>query len=312
MWETLNRKLDEANEKRQKKLKYERRLTDMQARIREVQSQIPRLELKLEKENRDVEQLTKLTLTSLFHTILRSKEEQLELERQEALRAALQLQEAKDQLAQLEKERSEVGLALAEVRLAEQEYETLMREKESKLQQYSAETASQIARMDEEAAFTSERHVELREAVDAGELALNLLRQAEGSLGKAEDWGTWDMLGGGTVSTYIKHGHIDDARSIIRSAQLRMRQFEKELADVGRHSAMRIEISGSLEFADYFFDGLITDWIVQGRIQNSLEQVRKVRQNMARIVADLQRERATAEAELTKLRSRRTALIEGA
>lgn len=312
MWELLNRKLDEANEKRQMRLRYERRLNDMQARIRDVHNQIPRLEMKLEKENRDVEQLTKLTLTNLFHTILRSKDEQLELERQEALHAALQLQEAQDQLAQLERERSEVGLALAEVRFAEQEYETLMREKESKLQQFSAETAGQIAELDEEAEQTSGSLVELREAVDAGALALTLLRQAEASLDKAEGWGTWDMLGGGTVSTYIKHGHIDDARSVIRSAQLRMRQFEKELADLGRHSAIKIEISGSLEFADYFFDGLITDWVVQGRIQNSLEQVRKVRQKMDSIVKDLQREKTAAEAELTKLRSRRASLIENA
>lgn len=312
MWETLNRKLEEADAKRQQKYKWERRLDEVQSRIRELQKTLPQLELKLERENRDVEQLTKLTLTNLFHTILRNKDEQLELERQQALHAALKLQEAREQLAELEVARGEAGAALAEVRFAETEYDALLREKEAKLQALSSETAGRLEEIDRESAACAAKLTEIREAADAGGQALALLRKAETSLGKAEGWGKWDMLGGGTVSTYIKHGHIDDARSVVQQAQRKLRLFEKELADLGRRSDLRIEISGSLEFADYFFDGLITDWIVQGRIERSLSQVRAVRKEMDRIVPELHREQAAAEAELTRLRTQRTALIEKA
>ncbi|TNJ62778.1 hypothetical protein FE784_28795 [Paenibacillus hemerocallicola] len=312
MWETLNRRLAEANEKRQHKLKWERRLNEVQARIRELQKTLPALELRLERENRDVEQLTNLTMTNLFHTILRSKDEQLELERQQALHAALKLQEAREQLATLELERSEAGTALADVRFAEDEYEALLREKEAKLLAHSTESARLIDELDDAALECGMKLGELREAVDAGGKALALLREAEASLDKAEGWGTWDMIGGGTISTYIKHGHIDDARAVVQEAQRKLRLFEKELADLDRRSDIHIEIGGSLEFADYFFDGLITDWIVQGRIERSLEQVRGVRQNMERIVSGLRREVSAAEGELVSLQARRAALIEKA
>ncbi|GAA3401588.1 hypothetical protein ACFFNY_13650 [Paenibacillus hodogayensis] len=312
MWEELNRKLDEANARRQLKLKWERRLEDVQSRIRKLQQGMPALELKLEREQRDVEQLTGLTLTNLFHTILRSKEEQLELERQQELHAALRLQEAREQLADLERQRSESGEALADVRFADSEYEALLREKEKRLLACSEETAAAVAALDDSAAVCAARLTELKEAADAGGVALSLLRNAEESLGKAEDWGRWDMMGGGTISTHIKHSHIDSARSIVRQAQSKMRQFEKELADLGTYSSIRIDISGGLEFADYFLDGLITDWVVQGRIKDSLEQVRNARSRMSRIVDSLRQECATTESELTGLRGRRAAMIERA
>lgn len=47
------------------------------------------------KEQTDVRQLESLSLTGLFYSILGSKEQQLEKERQEALRAQLCLDEAK-------------------------------------------------------------------------------------------------------------------------------------------------------------------------------------------------------------------------
>lgn len=312
MWEALNRRLEEANEKRQLKLKWERKLAGTEARIRELQRSLPGLELQLERENRDVEQLTKLSLTNLFHTILRSKEEQLELERQQALQAALRLQEAREQLAELERERAAAGAGLADVRLAEDEYAALMREKEEALLAHSFQLAGGIRELDADIESEFGKLAELREAEDAGNRALSLLRRAAESLGKAEGWGKWDMLGGGTISTYIKHGHIDDARSIVQEAQRKTRQFEKELADVGRHAGIRFDISGGLEFADYFFDGLITDWIVQGKIERSLEQVQAARRKMERIVTELERERKAAEASLTSLRARRAAMIEQA
>ncbi|MEF3303787.1 hypothetical protein [Paenibacillus sp. GYB003] len=312
MRDDMNRKLEQANESRQQKLKWERRLRETETRIRELQRTIPGLELRLEREQRDVEQLMKLSLVNLFHTILRSKDEQLELERQQALHAALKLQEAKEQLAELEREHAEAGAALADVRLADDEYAALLREKEAMLQAHSPETARLLDGLERDAADSAAKLSELREAVSAGGAALSLLRRAEASMGKAEGWGTWDMIGGGTISTYVKHGHIDDARQTVQQAQRKLRLFEKELADLGRHSALRIDIGGGLEFADYFFDGLIADWIVQGKIERSLGHIRSVRTKMETIVAGLERELAAEEATLASLRTRRTSLIEKA
>ena len=34
-----------------------------------------------------------------------------------------------------------------------------------------------------------------------------------------------------------------------------------------------MEIHGFLVFADFFFDGIVTDWLVQSRIEEAREQV---------------------------------------
>ena len=45
------------------------------------------------------------------------------------------------------------------------------------------------------------------------------LEQALDELGSARGWGLWDILGGGLISTLVKHGHMDDAESHIREAK---------------------------------------------------------------------------------------------
>src|SRR5690606_21028452 len=76
----------------------ERKRAELLRQIRAQEALIVKLEVELETEQQDVEKLTRMSLANLFHTILRSKQEQLELERQQALAVALRLQEAKKTL----------------------------------------------------------------------------------------------------------------------------------------------------------------------------------------------------------------------
>lgn len=46
---------------------------------------------------------------------------------------------------------------------------------------------------------------EKREAVEAGQRALNSLRAAQNNLNSAKNWGIFDMFGGGMFSTFIKN-----------------------------------------------------------------------------------------------------------
>ena len=49
---------------------------------------------------------------------------------------------------------------------------------------------------------------EINEAVVAGERALGSLRTAKSKLDSARAWGIYDMLGGGFLSSMIKHGQL--------------------------------------------------------------------------------------------------------
>lgn len=116
---------------------------------------------------------------------------------------------------------------------------------------------------------------EKREAFEAGERALESLRLAQTELEKASGWGIFDMLGGGLLSTAIKHDKMNNARNHMEDAKYNLQNFSRELADVNMVCGLDLELGDFINFADWFFDGLIADWLVQSRISDAKAQVEK-------------------------------------
>lgn len=114
---------------------------------------------------------------------------------------------------------------------------------------------------------------EKREAIRAGERALNSLHDAEHYLGGARLWGIVDMFGGRGLSGLVKHVKLGEASKSLERARADLRLFQKELKDVEAIRNLQIDIGGFLTFADFFFDGLIVDWLVQSKIQDARRQV---------------------------------------
>ena len=111
---------------------------------------------------------------------------------------------------------------------------------------------------------------EIREARQAGIRAHNSLRQARKRLDSARGWGIYDMLGGGLISSLIKHSKISDAREDVERARRDLEAFSRELRDV---DLPEVNIDGFLTFADFFFDGLLADLLVQKRINDARAQI---------------------------------------
>ena len=128
---------------------------------------------------------------------------------------------------------------------------------------------------------------EVNEAIQAGNQALRSLRQAREKLNSAGNWGIVDLLGGGFISTFVKHSRMEDANELIQQARNDLRWFQRELMDVDAVADLHIETRDFLSFADYFFDGLIADWLVQSRINDAKHQVdsaiRKVEEILRRL-----------------------------
>jgi len=305
-------RIEELKERLHERSRIESRRDTLAMRIREQEALVVELEVKLDMERQDVEKLTKMSLTNLFHTILRSKDEQLELERQQALAAALKLQEAQQTLAELKEGLFEHGARLAELSHVEADYNRLMQEKEQWLRT-SPQSVLELDQMEQQISDKSLLLKELREAVSAGKGVLTHLNDAADSLQKAENWGNWDMwANGGLISTHIKHGHIDDARDCIHRANQQLNVFHKELADLQQSTDVHIDISDMLKMADYWFDGLIADWIVQGRINDAQEQTSDVLHKIKRIVRTLESDYHAGENELAILKGKRKLWIEEA
>lgn len=114
---------------------------------------------------------------------------------------------------------------------------------------------------------------EKREAIEAGNRALCSLREAQKNLQSAKNWGIWDMLGGGFISTMAKHSKMDRAKQNMEQAKYDLKKFSKELDDVNMNYHLELQTGDFLSFADWFFDGFFVDWMVQDRINQASDQV---------------------------------------
>ncbi len=114
---------------------------------------------------------------------------------------------------------------------------------------------------------------EINEALLAGREALRYLNEAADCLNSAGNWGIVDLLGGGLLTTFIKRSKMKDADELVQQARSALKRFQKELTDVENIPEFRIETGDFLTFADYFFDGIVADWLVQSRINDSRRQV---------------------------------------
>ena len=114
---------------------------------------------------------------------------------------------------------------------------------------------------------------EIREAIIAGENALNSLYEARTKLKKVGDWGLLDIFGGDMLSGLMKHGRINEAKQCIEEANRNLKIFQRELRDVNVNFNLQIEIGGLLSAFDFLFDGFIADVMVQSKIDKAKDAV---------------------------------------
>ncbi|MEG1471257.1 MAG: hypothetical protein RSD76_02330, partial [Clostridia bacterium] len=95
-------------------------------------------------------------------------------------------------------------------------------------------------------------------------------------------------LGGGFFSTLMKRGKMGNAEQEMMQARQAMRSFAAELRDVQNAAKLHIELNDFVGFADYFFDGMIADWMVQSRIGAAKEQVAEAIRKVQKVRNDLQ------------------------
>jgi hypothetical protein len=277
MNQDISTRLAKVVEQKILKAKLARDLDIVENEIREKTARLESLSSQLNKEKVDVEKLERLSLTGLFYSVLGSREQQLEVERQELLSAQLTYQRARHQIDFLLRDRDRLIERLDVLQDVDLVYDSLLSEKESLLNQSGSPVGAKLLKLTEQIAHLESDKKEVSQAITAGENVLSSLEKVIESLESAGNWGTWDMLGGGLVSTAIKHSRIDDARKYIHEVETKISLFKRELADVHEISGLQINITEFESFADYFFDNLITDWIVQSRIVESLSQSKSAR-----------------------------------
>lgn len=272
MFSEINQKLVETKGALRKRDKYQVQLADYEQELETIEETIAQLRSQLQSEQKDVEKLEGISLTNLITTLAGTKDAKLSKERQDLLAAGHKLSEAEKTKTEITDAIFSLRETLGNLENVDQEYQQLLQHKEEMIKESTSPVAAKLFELIEREGNLQSHLTELQEAIDAGKRVKAALSNALKSLEKAGGWGELDLLGGGTVSSIMKHQHINEAEESLHRAQTRMRQFQKELLDIKEQTYLEINISDMLRFADFFFDGFIPDYMVQNRITSSVSQ----------------------------------------
>ena len=234
----------------------------------------------------------------------------MDKERREAYAAKVKLDAAERELAGIEADISDIQSQLSEIRIAEAQYKEELEKKRAALKASGTAAADQILDIEQKIFALETQKKEIREAISAGLSAQGTADRILSELESADGWNTWDMFGGGGIITHMaKHSHLDEAQDLVSQLQSKLRRFKTELADIRITANMQVNIDGFLRFADYFFDGLFSDWAVGDKISQSMNAVSSTRGQISRTLDKLNEMEKAADRGIASLKQQLDALI---
>jgi hypothetical protein len=288
-----------------RKNRLEAKLAELRQQRRIFDKKIFELRVDYRKEQEDVQKLEGRSLANYFYQVFGQMEAKLDRERREAYAAKVKLDAAQRELAELDEQISQVIAEQNALFGCEKAYADALERKRDALKASGTPAAAQILELEERISVLESRKLEIREAITAGNQAMAQAKGVLECLEKAEDWNTWDILGGGGIITHMaKHSHLDDAQDSVERLQVQLCRFKTELADVRIDADMKVTIDGFLQFADYFFDGLFADWAVGERITQSQNTVHRVKNQIREALNSLESMEKNTDRELTDLKAR--------
>ena len=291
----IDRELERARQKMERSRKLDVILQDLKEQSVRRRRAEEEARAVLEKEQGDVEELERMSLVSFLARIQGDLESRKEEERREAAMAKARYDAAKWDLEDLDRRFREAVREKERLQGLEEQYQALLDEKEEILRSQGGVQSQRLGQLAQEQERTAGELREVQEAIQAGLAAQRALGEMISDLSGAENWGVWDMVGGGIMSTFAKHGCLDDAQDAAYEARRALSRFRTELADVSSDQVPDVELGDFAAFADYFFDGLFVDLFVQSRIREARDQVEAVTQRVERLIALLRDERESLE-----------------
>ena len=291
----IDRELERARQKMERSRKLDVILQDLKEQVGRRRQAEEEARAVLEKEQGDVEELERMSLVSFLARIQGDLESRKAEERREAAMAKARYDAAKWDLEDLDRRLRDFAQEKESLKGLEKQYQALLDEKEAVLRSQGGAQSQRLGQLAQEQERTAGELREIQEAIQAGLAAQRALEEMGSDLNGAENWGVWDMVGGGIMSTFAKHGCLDDAQDAAYEARRALSRFRTELADVSSEQVPDVELGDFAVFADYFFDGLFADLFVQSRIREAQDQVAAVAQRVERLIVRLRDERENLE-----------------
>jgi hypothetical protein len=294
--------------------KVNRHVDNLQSQLDKDYAELTLLVKRLEKEFKEYEKLENGSLKGIFYKILGNKEKQLEKERQEYLQLSLKHDELNERIKLSEYEMKVLDKKLGRYELLEKKLKQLKRQREQLLLRSDSTDSLKLRKllkqMDDRVIFIKD----IDEASEMGRVVMQQLDQMIHFLKTARNWGNWDMGTKGRAYSYRKHTNIDRAKQTAYRIQHNLRKYEDEIRDVYpefKGFRFNLDLGKFNTFIDVFFDNLISDWIIQRRIVNSLNDVLSLRDKAKRINSSLNVDRKKTQTEIEELELHKDRIISG-
>lgn len=277
---------------------------------RELEVKKAELFKQLQREEKDVKKLEGMSLSNFINTILGTKWEKLDKEKEEAIAAKLKYDAVCEELNDLIEDINKLEKNIDKLKYLEYEHERLIKQKEEMLKSLNEDVAARLERITEEESSLLDRIKELEEAIYAGNELLYSLYNVQKKLSSAGNWGLWDIFGGDMIATMVKHSKLNDAKAEISRVQSLLRKFYRELEDVNEYVDINLNIGTFLTFADFFFDGIFSDLAVQSRIRDAESRVEDAIFKVEGIMLKLKSEKDSVIRRLEQLKKERLSIVE--
>lgn len=267
------------------------KLADLYIQQNELEKKAADLKKIMEDEQEDVDRLNRKSLTAFLYRASGKMEEKLSKEEEEALAAVVKYDSAEKELQAVEEDIAYYEKQASGLPDCKLQYERMLEAKKEEIKESGNIEAGKILEMERQIAAIENRRKEVKEAISAGERARSIAEETLEGLQSAKNWGMVDLIGGGIMSDVIKYDKLKSVEDRTSALQMALRTFRTELSDVSSRieGPLQVEVGEFLHFADYFFDGIFTDWMVYDKIKVSKERAEQTYSQIQGILEQLRK-----------------------
>ena len=253
-------------------------------------------------EDADVAKLEGFGFTNLIDRLTGKLEHKLDLERIEAEAARRAMETARQNLAAADSEILRKEAELEGLRDCDACYEAALAARLKAVTAADPQASARIRELEEQITAAKLMLAEIQEARTAADQAMKSLRQLQAELDEAENYATWDLLGGGRIADFAKYSHLDKAQGHQYMLETKLRKLSRELQDVAISVKVNVQMDSWLRFADYVSDSIWTDWAAMEHINQAQGQTNILAGRLSGLKNKLKTMYADTEAQIVDLR----------
>ena len=280
-----------------------------------------------EVEQEEADAMRSATLTLLLYSIMGLKEEKLRKEESEALAAKAEYESAKAELDHVLNRQVELRAEIRSLGNCERDYDEMVAEKKAWLMAKEVTVNAEVEALEAEKAAIVRDSKELKEAMESGQYALRVARSVMDALARAQYLSRVDTRAPrgrySAISAAIDAVHDTEIDHEKRNTVVRLdnslqtlgrylRDFAAELKDV---AALPMEHLPTTRFGeglilmDRWADGLISEIVVDVKLDHVREKMVPLMNKLTPIVEGLEKEYAAREAACAEIDGKIRAIV---